>query len=220
MVAAFLLYRELQIAPSDQSVSNSTYRKYQNTQANITFTYPISLGAAREELLEPENNNLVSSGKALKITFSATNDVWLIAATQDFSMFKENAYVGDGRITTSSCLRPGIVDDDGNGCSVRTIRGNDVLVRAEYFADEGVYNLLRTFSLDLSAGLYHGLKIIQGFSSVYDAVNASATDTEREKLLQQYAQELLSGISPTQELSMQLQNVDRIVRSVSFDKQE
>lgn len=212
----FVLYRNF----AKRNNNPFALRRYSNTQANIAFAYPASFGMTRETLLDSQRDNLVSAGSALKITFSTTNDVWLVAASQDFSMFKEDAYVGSERISTSSCPMPGVIDNLGNGCAVRALGQNTALVRTEYLADEGVYNLFRTFSFDVPAEPYRGLKIIQSFPSVYAALNADVTDGERGRLLQQYAQELLSGISSDQKLAAQLKDIDRIAKAISFDRQK
>lgn len=211
-VALFFVFRSRPTA-SDQHLS--AYLQYQNKNAKIAFTYPSSLGVAQEELLEPSRNNLVTVGKALKITFSNTHEVSLIAASTGFAMFKESTYTGDDQFFTS-CAHPGTFDADGNGCTVKTVNGNVVLVKTEYLADEGVYNLFRTFSFNIPTGPYKGLKVIQSVPTLYDQLNKKISVEERSMLLQKYGQELLKGTSRDNDLSVQLQAVDYIVQTMSF----
>lgn len=205
-------YLRHQSTASNQNSDISAFHRYQN--ANTAFTYPSSFGVAQEEILEPGRNILVTSGTAMKIAFSNTRDVSLIAASTDFVMFKENAYTDGGHISALSCAHPVTFDTNGNGCRVRTVNGNTILIKTEYLADEGVYNLVRTFSLDIPSGDYRGLKIIQSFPSLYDQLNRQISEEERKNIFTRYAIELLSGNSQNSILAAQLRDADRIVQTL------
>lgn len=213
IVLALVLYFGIQALSGSPSKNNGN----SNTQvAAPTFNFPQAFGDPRYATLTPtDGTGIVSSGKAEQITFSNNTDLYFILATNSFSGFKLDAYTGEQDFQTL-CPKPSTFDASGNGCILKTLGGRQVLVRTEHIADEGVYNLVLTYSVTLTQGEYQGLKVIQSFPAIYSALNSATSDAKRQLAAVQYAKDVLT-VSETSPFTAAIDQIETVLTSMKYN---
>lgn len=195
---------------------NTDLRSYTTSGIGITFKYPRAFGDPRYVTLTPtDGTGIVTSGKAEQITFSKNVDLYFILATSSFTVFKLNTYLGEQDFQTL-CPKPSTFDANGNGCLLKTLGNRQALVRTEYIADEGVYNLILTYSVNLSQGEYQGLKVIQSFPAIYSALNSATSDVARQTAAVQYAKELFEA-SITSPFKGTIDQIESVIASMRYN---
>lgn len=213
IVLALVMYFCIQALQGSQSNDN------RNATTQIVapiFTFPQAFGDPRYATLTPtDGTGIVTNGKAEQITFSKNTDLYFILATNLFTGFKLDAYTGEQDFQTL-CSKPSTLDANGNGCILKTLGGRQVLVRTEYIADEGVYNLVLTYSVNLSQGEYQGLKVIQSFPTVYGALNSATSDSKRQTPAVQYAKVLLA-FSATSPYKAAIDQIETVLTSMKYN---
>ncbi|PIS43033.1 MAG: hypothetical protein COT24_00260, partial [Candidatus Kerfeldbacteria bacterium CG08_land_8_20_14_0_20_40_16] len=87
--------------------------------------------------------------------------------------------------------------------------------QTEYLVDEGVYNLVHSYSIKLANNNdYSGLKVMQSIPEIYDELNRDITEIERNNLLQTKAKTLLSKSDNS--YNAQINEIEAIISSISF----
>lgn len=203
---------------SNASTSNIETKFYRNDQAGISFSYPQSYGEIEEEDLLPNNSNgLIKQGEALKLTFEKNRDLSIILASQDFEGFKENRYTGNESFS-SVCTKPLIIDATGNSCYILNLDEQKFLVRTEYIVDEGVSNLLRTFSLNLPGDKFTGLKVIQSFPKIYEELNSLEND-QKSVAIVSFAKQLIKEEAAPEVIAKSLTEINNLIESIKVSNQ-
>lgn len=194
---------------------NLNLRSYTTSGVGIRFTYPREFVDVISTVLTPKDGTgLVQSGVARRLTFQKAADTTVILATNSFTGFQLDAYTGEQDFQTL-CPKPSTFDANGNGCILKTLGNRQVLVRTEYIADEGVYNLVLTYSVNLTQGEYQGLKVIQSFPAIYNALNSAKSDAKRQEAAVQYAKELFE-VSTTSPFKGTIDQIEVVVASMRY----
>jgi len=213
-VIAFLALNSANSDNKNRENNTPTSFDFNSALAEISFKYPSNYGKANENLkIVSDSSGLVTAGKADAITFSNNKDLSINLVSVDYQGFKDIYYSGV-KDFNDICVSNEI-DENGNGCKIRTIGTFTVLEQTEYLVDEGVYNLVHSYSIKLANNNgYSGLKVMQSIPEIYDELNRDITEIERNNLLQTKAKTLLSKSDNS--YNAQINEIEAIISSISF----
>lgn len=204
------------IKKSQQS-QEAKQQTFRSAVTSLSFTYPITLGAARESVQDSTSTDgIVQSGEGVIISFENNAEVHFILAGRDYQEFKGTYFTGS--VSSADSCPNAEVGAKGNGCALAQFDGKTWLKETRYIADEGVFNLLLTYSLPLpSPSEYGGLMAVQSFPSISFQLNATDDQVERERLARQYAEGLLGiGAEITDvDIIDQKRVFEEIIRSIT-----
>jgi len=211
---AFLALNSTDFGSKNKVNNSAKLLSFESSLGEISFKYPGSYGKANEEIKTVSNSSgSVTAGKASSITFSDNKDLYINRVSADYQAFKDDYYSGV-KDFNDICVSSEI-DKNGNGCKIRTIGTFTVLEQTEYLVDEGVYNLVHSYSIKLANNNgYSGLKVMQSIPEIYDELNNDITEIERNDLLQTEAETLLS--KSYNSYNVQINEIEEIISSMNI----
>ncbi|MBU0707584.1 hypothetical protein KKG41_04395 [Patescibacteria group bacterium] len=199
------------IKPKPQK-KNLNVSHFSSEKIDFSFEYPKNYGIAQEELRNKSNSSgLVQSGQAIWISFSNNKNLNIVLASKDYKEFKEIVYTGSSDIV-NLCQKTDI-DEVGNGCKKRIIGSKEVVEQTEYIVDEGIYNLIHKYLIQISSDKYSGITVMQGFPEIYNELNSDLTDDNSTIPVRKYAETIINK-DDANNFNNQINDLEKVIESI------